>query len=50
MAAARPDWLSDELYPFESRFFATTDGRELHDVEDAPERMLPELRAFLTGA
>ncbi len=34
MAATRPDWLSDELFPFESRFFATSDGYELHYVDE----------------
>ncbi len=34
MARNRPDWLSDELYPFESRFFATSDGQELHYVDE----------------
>ncbi len=34
MVATRPDWLSDELYPFESRFFATSDGQELHYIDE----------------
>lgn len=34
MASSRPDWLSDELYPFESRFLATSDGHTLHYVDE----------------
>ena len=34
VVATRPDWLSDELYPFESRFFATSDGQELHYIDE----------------
>lgn len=34
MGSTRPDWLSDELYPFESRFFATADGQQLHYVDE----------------
>ncbi len=30
----RPDWVSDEMYPFESRFFHTLDGHELHYVDE----------------
>ena len=34
MSDARPDWLSDELYPFESRFFETADGHAMHYVDE----------------
>ena len=30
----RPDWVSDEMYPFESRFFHTPDDHELHYVDE----------------
>ena len=30
----RPDWVSDEMYPFESRFFHTPDGHEMHYVDE----------------
>ena len=33
-AHARPGWVSDELFPFESRFLATADGHRLHYVEE----------------
>ena len=33
-AAARPGWVSDELFPFESRFFATADGQRMHYVDE----------------
>ena len=33
-AAARPDWVSDEMFPFESRFFATADGHRMHYVDE----------------
>ncbi len=32
-AEARPGWVSDELYPFESRFFETPDGQRMHYVD-----------------
>lgn len=32
--AVRPDWVSDELYPFESRFFETADGHLMHYVDE----------------
>ena len=34
MAITRPNWLSDELYPFESQSFATSDGHELHYIDE----------------
>ena len=34
MSDARPDWLSDELYPFESRFFETADGHAMHYADE----------------
>ena len=30
----RPDWVSDEMYPFESRFFATASGHRMHFVDE----------------
>ena len=30
----RPDWLSDDMYPFESRFFATPSGHRMHFVDE----------------
>ena len=30
----RPDWVSDEMYPFESRFFATPSGQRMHFVDE----------------
>lgn len=30
----RPDWLSDALYPFESRFFTTPSGHRMHFVDE----------------
>ncbi|MYI82724.1 MAG: alpha/beta fold hydrolase [Chloroflexi bacterium] len=30
----RPDWVSDELYPFESRYFQTPDGQRMHYVDE----------------
>ena len=32
--AGRPDWVSDELFPFESRFFETPDGQRMHYVDE----------------
>ena len=32
--AVRPEWVSDELYPFESRFFETADGHLMHYVDE----------------
>ena len=32
--AARPDWVSDEMYPFESRFFETAGGHSMHYVDE----------------
>lgn len=33
-ASARPEWVSGELFPFESRFFATADGQRMHYVDE----------------
>ena len=30
----RPDWVSDEMYPFESKFFATPSGQRMHFVDE----------------
>lgn len=30
----RPDWLSDDMYPFESRFFTTPSGHSMHFVDE----------------
>ena len=85
-ADGRPDWVSDTLFPFESRFFQTPDGQRMHYVdegsgapivfvhgerwqsalsdarvltfedcghflaEEAPERVLPALREFMSEA
>ena len=32
--AERPDWVSDTLFPFESRFFETPDGQRMHYVDE----------------
>lgn len=34
MNGVRPDWVSDELFPFESRFFDTPDGQRMHYVDE----------------
>lgn len=34
MNGERPDWVSDELYPFESRFFDAPDGHRMHYVDE----------------
>ncbi|MCY4390534.1 MAG: alpha/beta fold hydrolase [Chloroflexi bacterium] len=34
MPGTRPEWLSDESYPFEGQSFATSDGQELHYVDE----------------
>ena len=31
---ARPHWVSDELYPFESRFFAMPSGQRMHFIDE----------------
>ena len=33
-SAVRPDWVSDDLYPFESRFFAAPTGHRMHFVDE----------------
>ena len=30
----RPDWVSDDMYPFQSRFFATASGHRMHYVDE----------------
>ena len=30
----RPGWVSDELFPFESRFFTTASGQQMHYVDE----------------
>ena len=32
--AARPEWVSDALYPFESRFFDTADEHRMHYIDE----------------
>ena len=32
--AERPDWVSDEMFPFESRFFVTPTGQSLHYIDE----------------
>ena len=34
MNGERPQWVSDRLYPFESRFFQTPDGQRMHYVDE----------------
>ena len=34
MPRVRPDWVSDELFPFESRFHEAASGRHLHYVDE----------------
>ena len=33
-STVRPDWVSDDMYPFESRFFATPSGHRMHFVDE----------------
>ena len=33
-SAARPAWVSDEMFPFESRFFNTPSGQSMHYVDE----------------
>ena len=48
MPASRPDWVSDELFPCESKFFTTPSGHAMHFVaEEAPEQVLPVLSSFM---
>ena len=30
----RPEWVSDEMFPFESRFFTTSQGHQMHYVDE----------------
>ena len=30
----RPDWVSNDMFPFESRFFATPLGHRIHFVDE----------------
>ena len=34
VSTTRPDWVSDDLYPFESRFFATASDHRMHFVDE----------------
>ena len=34
VSTARPDWVSDDMYPFESKFFATASGHRMHFVDE----------------
>ena len=31
---ARPDWVSGEMFPFESRFFTTPSGQSMHFIDE----------------
>ena len=33
-SSTRPDWVSDKLFPFESRFFTTPSGQRMHFVDE----------------
>ena len=33
-SAARPAWVSDEMFPFESKFFTTPSGQSMHFVDE----------------
>ncbi|WP_420613837.1 alpha/beta fold hydrolase [Candidatus Spongiisocius sp.] len=33
-SGVRPGWVSDEMFPFESKFFATADGHRMHYVDE----------------
>ena len=33
-SSSRPGWVSDELFPFESRFFTTASGHQMHYVDE----------------
>ena len=32
--APRPDWVSDEMFPFESKFFTTPSGHNMHFIDE----------------
>lgn len=32
--AGQPDWVSGEMYPFESRLFETVDGHGMHYIDE----------------
>ncbi len=34
MTGTRPEWVSNELFPFESRFFATASGHTMHYLDE----------------
>ena len=34
VSTTRPDWVSDDMYPFESRFFTTPSGHHMHFVDE----------------
>ncbi len=33
-STTRPDWVSDDMFPFDSRFFATPSGHQMHFVDE----------------
>ena len=33
-ASSRPDWLSDSMFPFESKFFSTPSGQSMHFIDE----------------
>jgi len=33
-SVVRPEWVSDDLFPFESRFFTTPSGQQMHFVDE----------------
>lgn len=33
-STTRPDWVSDEMFPFESKFFTTPTGKKMHYVDE----------------
>ena len=34
MSPIRPDWVSDEMFPFESKFFTTPSGHTMHFIDE----------------
>ncbi len=50
MAAVCPTWVSDELFPFESKFFATSSGHAMQFIaEEATEQILPVLNSLINA-
>ena len=33
-STTRPNWVSDDMFPFDSRFFATPSGHRMHFVDE----------------